>query len=429
MEKTISAFESANDVLVGGVNSPVRAYKTVGGDPIFLKSGKGANVTAIDNQSYIDYVLSYGPLLAGHAHESVIADIHNTMIKGTTFGAPTENETRLAKSIRRFFPSCEKVRLVNSGTEATMSAIRLARGATKRDVIVKFNGCYHGHVDALLVAMGSGGLTLGKPSSAGIPEDVTKNTRVLEFNDTESLIQLFEKEGDHIAAIIMEPVCGNMGVVIPDDAFIKACRSLCDDHGALLIFDEVMTGFRAGKHGAQGAFNIEPDITCLGKVIGGGLPCAAYGGKSHIMDHLAPLGDVYQAGTLSGNPLAVAAGLSMMNLIESYNVYELAERQTQTLVQGLSNAIQESSVPAKVVHMGTMFTVFFTNHSIKNVHDVNQCDMNMLNRYFHHMKAHNILIPPSQYEANFVSSEHNDEIIEATIHAFQLFLNDNDNQS
>ena len=327
----MSAFEEANDVLVGGVNSPVRAYKSVGGEPVFLKSGKGAQVTAIDNQTYIDYVLSYGPLLAGHAPESVLSDIHNTMIKGTTFGAPTENETQLAKSIRSFFPSCEKVRLVNSGTEATMSAIRLARGATKRDVIVKFNGCYHGHVDSLLVAMGSGGLTLGKPSSAGIPDDVTKHTRVLEYNDTESLVALFESEGNHIAAIIMEPVCGNMGVVLPEASFMETCRKLCTDYGSLLIFDEVMTGFRAGKHGAQGAFNIAPDITCLGKVIGGGLPCAAYGGRADVMNHLAPLGDVYQAGTLSGNPLAVAAGRSMMRLIEDYGIYEKAEKQTQNL--------------------------------------------------------------------------------------------------
>ncbi len=425
MDKTISAFDDAKDVLVGGVNSPVRAYKAVGGDPIFLKSGKGGQVTDQNNATYIDYVLSYGPLLAGHAHDSVIADIHNTMIKGTTFGAPTVKETALAKAIREFFPSCEKIRLVNSGTEATMSAIRLARGATKRDLIVKFNGCYHGHVDALLVAMGSGGLTLGKPSSAGIPEDVTKNTRVLEFNDTESLIQLFEKEGDHIAAIIMEPVCGNMGVVIPDDAFINACRSLCDDHGALLIFDEVMTGFRAGKHGAQGVYNVTPDLTCLGKVIGGGLPCAAYGGRKDIMDHLAPLGDVYQAGTLSGNPLAVAAGLSMMHLIKSYGVYETAEKQAQKLVQGVRDAIRTSQAPIQVGSIGTMFTVFFTNQPIKNVGDVNHCDMAMFNRYFHHMKSHNILVPPSQYEANFVSSEHHDAMIEKTVGVFADFLNEN----
>ncbi|RAP24032.1 glutamate-1-semialdehyde-2,1-aminomutase [Candidatus Marinamargulisbacteria bacterium SCGC AG-343-K17] len=422
MEKTISAFDEASEVLVGGVNSPVRAYKSVGGEPVFLKSGKGAMVTSIDNQSYIDYVLSYGPLLAGHAPESMISDIHNAMIKGTTFGAPTENETQLAKSIRSFFPSCEKIRLVNSGTEATMSAIRLARGATKRDVIVKFNGCYHGHVDSLLVAMGSGGLTLGKPSSAGIPDDITKNTRVLEFNDTEALTNLFEKEGAHIAAIIMEPVCGNMGVVIPDQTFITACRQLCDDHGSLLIFDEVMTGFRVGKHGAQGVFNIEADITCLGKVIGGGLPCAAYGGKSDIMNHLAPIGDVYQAGTLSGNPLAVAAGRSMMQLIESYGVYEKAEEQAKKIVQGMDVAIKAVKAPIQVISIGTMFTVFFTDQPIKSVNDVNHCDMEMFNRYFHYMKSNNILIPPSQYEANFVSSEHNDDIISTTLKVFTHFL-------
>tara|TARA_Y100001935_G_scaffold255474_1_gene268786 strand:- start:1754 stop:3034 length:1281 start_codon:yes stop_codon:yes gene_type:complete len=422
MKKIMNALDEANDVLVGGVNSPVRAYKSVGGDPIFLKSGKGAKVTSIDHQTYIDYVLSYGPLLAGHAPDSVLSDIHNTMIKGTTFGAPTENETQLAKSIRSFFPTCEKVRLVNSGTEATMSAIRLARGATKRHLIVKFNGCYHGHVDALLVAMGSGGLTLGQPSSAGIPEDVTKYTRVLEFNDTESLIQCFEKEGRHIAAIIMEPVCGNMGVVLPTQSFISTCRKLCTDYGSILIFDEVMTGFRAGKFGAQGVYNVQPDITCLGKVIGGGLPCAAYGGKAEIMNHLAPIGEVYQAGTLSGNPLAVAAGRSMMRLIEDYNIYEKAERQTQKLVQGFREAIQSVNAPIQVSAIGTMFTVFFSKAPIHNVADVNQCNMNDFKRYFHFMKDHQILIPPSQYEANFVSSEHDDAVIQKTVEVFTKFL-------
>lgn len=418
----MNAFDEANDVLVGGVNSPVRAYKSVGGDPIFLKSGKGPRVTSIDHQTYIDYVLSYGPLLAGHAPDSVLSDIHNTMIKGTTFGAPTENETQLAKSIRSFFPTCEKVRLVNSGTEATMSAIRLARGATKRHLIVKFNGCYHGHVDALLVAMGSGGLTLGRPSSAGIPDDVTKCTRVLEFNNTESLIECFENEGDHIAAIIMEPVCGNMGVVLPSQLFISTCRKLCTDYGSILIFDEVMTGFRAGKFGAQGVYNVQPDITCLGKVIGGGLPCAAYGGRSDIMNYLAPIGDVYQAGTLSGNPLAVAAGQSMMRLIEEYNIYEKAERQTQKLVQGFRDAIQFVNAPIQVSAIGTMFTVFFNEFPIRNVSDVNQCNMNEFKRYFHFMKDHHILIPPSQYEANFVSSEHDDAVIQETVEVFTKFL-------
>lgn len=418
----MNAFDDANDVLVGGVNSPVRAYKSVGGDPIFLKSGKGAKVTCIDHQTYIDYVLSYGPLLAGHASDSVLSDIHNTMIKGTTFGAPTESETQLAKSIRSFFPTCEKVRLVNSGTEATMSAIRLARGATKRHLIVKFNGCYHGHVDALLVAMGSGGLTLGQPSSAGIPDDVTKYTRVLEFNDAESLIQCFEEEGEHIAAIIMEPVCGNMGVVLPSQSFIDTCRKLCTDYGSILIFDEVMTGFRAGKFGAQGVYNVRPDITCLGKVIGGGLPCAAYGGRADIMNHLAPIGDVYQAGTLSGNPLAVAAGQSMMRLIEEYHIYEKAERQTQQLVQGFREAIQSVNAPIQVSAIGTMFTVFFSESPIHNVSDVNQCNMNEFKRYFHFMKDHHILIPPSQYEANFVSCEHDDAIIQETVDVFTKFL-------
>ncbi len=424
MKTTISAFDEASDVLVGGVNSPVRAYNSVGGEPVFLSSGKGANVTSIDGKSYIDYVLSYGPLLAGHAPDSLIADVHNTLIKGTTFGAPTKKETALAKSIRRFFPSCEKIRLVNSGTEATMSAIRLARGATKRDIIIKFDGHYHGHVDALLVAAGSGGLTLGKPSSSGIPDDVTKNTRVLPFNSTTAIVECFKEEGNQIAAIIMEPVCGNMGVVLPDASFLDACVAQCKAHGALLIFDEVMTGFRAGKHGAQGVYNVTPDITCLGKVIGGGLPCAAYGGRADIMNHLAPLGDVYQAGTLSGNPLAVSAGLSMMQLIESFGVYERAEAQTTQLVNGIQSAIDRAKAPMQVNAIGTMFTVFFSNQPIHNVGDVNACDMGMFNRYFHYLKDNGILIPPSQYEANFVSSEHSDEIVHHTIGVVTQFINE-----
>ncbi len=425
METRKNEFEEAKDILVGGVNSPVRAYKSVGGDPLFLKSGKGALVTGEDNHSYIDYVLSYGPLLAGHAPESVIADIHNSMIKGTTFGAPTVKETALAKMIQKFFPSCEKIRLVNSGTEATMSAVRLVRGATKRSIIVKFDGCYHGHVDSLLVATGSGGLTLGKPSSAGIPEDVTRNTRVLPFNDIKALKELFLKDGDQIAAIIMEPICGNMGVVPATKAFLKECRLQCDNVGSLLIFDEVMTGFRAAKSGAQGYFNIQPDVTCLGKVIGGGLPCAAYGGKKEIMDHLAPIGDVYQAGTLSGNPLAVAAGISMMHLINSYGVYEKAEKQTKKLVDGIQKIIRENNLPMQVNAVGTMFTLFFTNKPIRNVNDVNQCDFKMFNRYFHFLKDNHILLPPSQYEACFVSSEHNDKIINKTIKVFSEFVKDN----
>ncbi len=417
-------FKDAQDILVGGVNSPVRAYKSVGGEPLFVKSGKGALITSQNNETLIDYVLSYGPLLAGHAPESVIADIHNSMIKGTTFGAPTTNETKLAKLIQKFFPSCEKIRLVNSGTEATMSAVRLVRGATKRDVIVKFDGCYHGHVDSLLVATGSGGLTLGKPSSAGIPEDVTKNTRVLPFNDIEQLKALFKTEGANIAAIIMEPICGNMGVVPAQKEFLEECRLQCNKYGALLVFDEVMTGFRAGKNGAQGVFNVTPDVTCLGKVIGGGLPCAAYGGKKEIMDHLAPIGDVYQAGTLSGNPLAVSAGISMMQLIDQYGIYEKAEAQSLKLVSGIKKVISKNKVPMQVNAVGTMFTVFFTNHPINNVNDVNQCDFKMFNRYFHYLKKHNILIPPSQYEACFISSEHNDKLVKETLEVIQRFIDE-----
>ena len=422
MTKTLTSFDDAKDIFIGGVNSPVRAYNAVGGSPVFIKSGKGAIVTDEDNKRYIDYVLSYGPLLAGHANDAVISDLHNAIIKGTTFGAPTTRETSLGKAIRAFFPSMEKMRFVNSGTEATMSAIRLARGATKRSIIVKFEGCYHGHVDSLLVAAGSGALTLGKPSSMGIPEDITKNTRVLPYNDPTALKALFDAEGDKIAAIIMEPICGNMGVIQANQEFILACRELTSSVGALLIFDEVMTGFRANKYGGQRVLNITPDLTCLGKVIGGGLPCAAYGGRTDIMNHLAPIGDVYQAGTLSGNPLAITAGLSMVDLINDYNVYDKAETQTQTLIAGLQAAISQKDAPITINHVGTMFTVFFTNQSVVRLADVNACDLDMFKTYFHFMKDHGILLPPSQYEANFVSSEHSDQLIEKTIDIFKLFL-------
>ena len=423
MSNKMSNFEAAKNVLVGGVNSPVRAYNAVGGDPLFIKYGSGAHVISENNKRYIDYVLSYGPLLAGHANESVIADLHNAIIKGTTFGAPTVKETSLATEVKSFFPSIDKVRFVNSGTEATMSAIRLSRAVTKRDIILKFEGCYHGHVDSLLVSAGSGGLTLGKPTSAGIPDVVTSQTRVLPYNNTQRLEAYFKEEGDKTAAIIMEPVCGNMGVILPSKEFIKACRDLSKKYGALLIFDEVMTGFRANKYGVQGALNVYPDITCLGKVIGGGLPCAAYGGKAKFMDHLAPLGNVYQAGTLSGNPLAVTAGLSMMQLIKEFNVYEKAEQQTTKLVTGLKQLIKKNKVPIQVQSMGTMFTVFFKDGELLNLSDVSQCDMDQFKKYFHFMKTEGIIIPPSQYEANFVSSEHNDDVIDQTLNAFEKFLN------
>ncbi|MEK9726833.1 MAG: glutamate-1-semialdehyde 2,1-aminomutase [Candidatus Margulisiibacteriota bacterium] len=417
-----TAFEAAKNVLVGGVNSPVRAYNAVGGDPVFMKSGSGPYVMAENNDRYIDYVLSYGPLLAGHANETVIADLHNAIIKGTTFGAPTIKETSLAETIRSFFPSMDKIRFVNSGTEATMSAIRLSRAVTKRDIIVKFEGCYHGHVDSLLVAAGSGGLTLGKPTSDGIPEAITNQTRVLRYNDVDQLTAFFQAEGNQVAAIIMEPVCGNMGVILPSMEFLNACRNLTNSHGALLIFDEVMTGFRAHKNGVQGMYDVIPDITCLGKVIGGGLPCAAYGGSRQIMDHLAPIGNVYQAGTLSGNPLAVTAGLAMMQLIKDFDVYDKAETQTTTLVSGLNEMIKQQQLPITINAVGTMFTVFFHKGPLHNLNDVSQCDMEMFKNYFHFMKSNGIIIPPSQYEANFVSSEHNDEVIETTLRTFKRFI-------
>jgi glutamate-1-semialdehyde 2,1-aminomutase len=421
-------FADAQSVLVGGVNSPVRAYKAVGRDPIFIESGKGPYVTSVEGKRYCDYVLSYGPLLAGHAHDMVIADIHNAIIKGTSFGAPTRHETALAKRIQSMMPAMQTIRFVNSGTEATMSAIRLARGATNRSHLVKFEGGYHGHVDSLLVSAGSGGLTLGTPSSAGIPHEVTAFTHVIPFNDTAALTTCFDQYGAQIAALIMEPVCGNMGVVLPDPEFLHACRRITSDHGSLLIFDEVMTGFRVHKNGAQGHYGIAPDITCLGKVIGGGLPCAAYGGSTALMHHVSPLGPVYQAGTLSGNPLAMRAGLAMMSLIADYGVYETAERQTHRLVAGIQHLCQANNVAMQVNALGTMFTVFFSATPVRSLTDVNNSNTDLFKAYFNYMVDHGILIPPSPYEANFVSSEHNDAVIDDTLAVIQGFIRDHHNQ-
>lgn len=412
-------FKDASEHLVGGVNSPVRAFKAVGGEPIFFKSGKGAYLRSEDDQEYLDYVQSWGPLILGHANAKVVDAIKASAEKGTSFGAPTESETILAKKVHQLIPSIEKVRFVSSGTEATMSALRLARGATKKSIIIKFDGAYHGHADSLLVAAGSGGLTLSQPDSAGVPKSFVQHTRVLPYNDEKALENCFNEEGDRIAGIIIEPVSGNMGVVPATASFLQLCRDLCDQHESLLIFDEVMTGFRAHLNGAQAHYKITPDLTCLGKVIGGGMPCAAYGGKAHIMDKLAPLGPVYQAGTLSGNPCAMAAGLATLEQLNPEN-FQIAVERCKTLVDGVKQAAIDNNIPLCAQQVGTMFTFFYTDKpQMQNLSDVQTCDMDRFNTMFHHLLTHKIYTAPSQYEANFMSLCHTIDDIQNTISAYR----------
>ncbi|MBT5856194.1 glutamate-1-semialdehyde 2,1-aminomutase [bacterium] len=418
MPQSEALFNDAQQVLVGGVNSPVRAFKSVGGSPIYMKEGKGPYLISEDGESYVDYVLSWGPMILGHAHHDVTAAIQATVSKGTSFGTSNRLEIDLAKAIQGFYPSCEKLRFVSSGTEATMSAVRLARGVTGRDIIVKFEGCYHGHVDSLLVAAGSGALTMGHPDSAGVPKAFAETTRVLPYNDIEAVKALFSVEGDRIAAIICEPVAGNMGVVLPEPGFLETLRGCCDQSGALLIFDEVMCGFRVSLNGAQGRFGVRPDITCLGKVIGGGMPVGAYGGRADIMDQLSPLGPVYQAGTLSGNPVAMAAGLETLTQLKTTEAYSRAELLTTELVSGMRDIIQSKGVSATITQCGTMFTLFFTDKRVTCLADASLGDMARFNHYFHTMLAGGIYGPPSAYEACFLSSVHGDIEIAKTLEVF-----------
>ena len=419
MSRSQTLFEDASHYLVGGVNSPVRAFKSVGGEPIFFKHGNGAYMTSEDDKTYIDYVQSWGPLILGHANPEVVNAIKRAAELGTSFGAPTASETILAKKVQELVPSLEKLRFVSSGTEATMSALRLARGYSKKSLIIKFDGAYHGHADSLLVAAGSGGLTLSQPDSAGVPKSFVQHTRVLPYNDMKALENCFKEEGEHIAGIIIEPVSGNMGVVPATPQFLAQCRSLCDRYNAVLIFDEVMTGFRAHLNGAQAHYHITPDLSCLGKVVGGGMPCAAYGGKAEIMDKLAPLGPVYQAGTLSGNPCAMAAGLATLSQLNSGN-FKVATERTQALVEGVTNAAKEEGIPLCAQSIGTMFTFFYTEKStIQNLEDVKTCDMDRFRIMYHHLLKHGIYMAPSQYEANFMSLCHTVDDIQTTISAFR----------
>ena len=416
--KSERLFATAIELIPGGVNSPVRAFRGVGGTPVFLKSAKGAMVTDVDGKSYIDYVGSWGPMILGHADDEVVAALQEVATKGTSFGAPTELEVELAQEVIDAVPSIEMVRMVSSGTEATMAAIRLARGVTGRTRIVKFEGCYHGHGDSLLVKAGSGVATLGLPDSPGVPAVLAENTITLPFNDVEALEKAFSNHAD-IAAVIIEPVVGNMGCVPPRTGYLEAVRAVTTKHGALLIFDEVMTGFRLARGGAQERYGIRPDITTLGKIIGGGLPVGAYGGSREIMNHVAPAGPVYQAGTLSGNPLSMTAGLVTLRRLRDKTVYERLENSSRRLCEGLARAAQDAGVKSTINRVGSMWTSFFTDEPVMDWATANKCDREMYGRFFHAMLQAGVYLAPSQFEAAFVSLAHTDEIIDQTIAAAQ----------
>ncbi len=416
-ERSRALFESSQAVIPGGVNSPVRAFRAVGGTPIFFRSGRGARVTDEDGREYIDYVGSWGPLILGHAHPEVLEAVGAAAARGLSFGAPTALELEMAELLTKALPSIEQVRLVSSGTEAVMSALRLARGFTGRSVVVKFEGCYHGHSDFLLVKAGSGALTFGNPTSAGVPPELTAHTLVLDYNDTQQVTEAFAKYGDRIAAVVLEPIAGNMNFVRPTLEFVKALSALCSKHGALLVFDEVMTGFRVGPQGAQGLFGIRPDITTLGKVIGGGMPVGAFGGRRDVMAKLAPLGPVYQAGTLSGNPVAVSAGLATLKRVLEPGFFERLGQATETLVEGLVREARAAGVPFSGASAGGMFGLFFRDRAPTSFAEVMQSDREAFNRFFHAMLERGIYLAPSAYEAGFVSSAHRPEDIDATVAA------------
>ncbi|MDW0109661.1 glutamate-1-semialdehyde 2,1-aminomutase [Sporosarcina aquimarina] len=415
--KSQAAFKEAVELMPGGVNSPVRAFKSVNMDPIFMESGKGAIITDIDGNEYIDYVLSWGPLILGHAEEGVVSAIQQAAVKGSSFGAPTLLENELAELVIDRVPSIEMVRMVSSGTEATMSVLRLARGYTKRNLILKFEGCYHGHGDSLLIKAGSGVATLGLPDSPGVPEGVAKNTITVPYNDLESLKVAFKEYGDDLAGVIVEPVAGNMGVVPPQPEFLQELRKLTEENGTLLIFDEVMTGFRVGYNCAQGHFGVTPDLTCLGKVIGGGLPVGAYGGKREIMEHIAPAGTVYQAGTLSGNPLAMTAGIETLKRLnpESYDHFMKLGDQ---LEEGFRAAATANNIPHTVNRAGSMIGFFFTNEEVIDYESAKTSDLKLFAEYYRLMAEEGIFLPPSQFEGMFLSSAHTEAHIAKTVEAF-----------
>ncbi|QTA78886.1 Glutamate-1-semialdehyde 2,1-aminomutase [Desulfonema limicola] len=410
-------FEEAREIIPGGVNSPVRACKSVGSAPLFIDQAQGSRIIDADGNIYIDYVGSWGPMILGHRHPEVIKLLEFTLTRGTSYGAPTVMEVRLAEMIIEAVPSMEMVRMVNSGTEAAMSAIRLARGFTGRDTIIKFDGCYHGHADSLLVEAGSGVATLGIPGSPGVPQSFVDHTLSLPYNDIEAVKSVMDKKGDKIACIIVEPVAGNMGCVPPVPGFLEALREQTQKHGSLLIFDEVMTGFRVAHGGAQALYNITPDLTCLAKIIGGGLPVGAYGGRRDIMEKIAPQGPVYQAGTLSGNPLAMAAGVATLKLLKEPGFYEALEEKAKRLAIGLQGAAVVAGIPAFFTRAGSMLGMFFTDREVKNFDDAKTSNLEMFTAYYKGMREKGIYLAPSQFEAGFVSSAHTNEDIDETVRA------------
>ena len=418
MSRSQELFEQALYHIPGGVNSPVRAFRGVGGDPVFVERASGAYFYDPDGNRYIDYVGSWGPMILGHAHPAVISTVQKTVQNGLSFGAPTAIETEMANKVCELVPSMDMVRMVSSGTEATMSAIRLARGYTGRDKILKFEGCYHGHSDSLLVKAGSGALTLGEPSSPGVPVSLAEHTLTLDYNNLEQVQELFDKMGEQIACIIVEPVAGNMNCIPPVAGFLEGLRELCDQYGSVLIFDEVMTGFRVSLGGAQGYYGITPDLTTLGKIIGGGMPVGAFGGKREIMEKIAPLGPVYQAGTLSGNPVAMAAGLQTLELIATPGFYDVLSAITEKLASGLVAQAEKAGVPLTYNQIGGMFGIFFTDApAVENFAQATACNQDAFKQFFHSMLDHGIYMAPSSYEAGFVSSAHSDDDISATLEA------------
>ena len=415
--KSLEAWDKSQHFIPGGVNSPVRNFSKVGGNPRFIRRGAGSKVYDIDGNRYIDYVASWGPLVLGHADSRVIEAIKGTMVNGTSFGAPTTQETELAEIIVNAVPSIEKVRMVSSGTEATMSAIRLARGYTGRDKVIKIEGCYHGHVDSLLAEAGSGVATFGLPECEGIPADFTRHTLVVPFNDVDAVRRTIEAHPDQIACLILEPIMGNMGIIPPQDGYLSELREITSEHGVVLIFDEVITGFRVAYGGAQSLYGVTPDMTCLGKIIGGGMPVGAYGGKEEIMRHIAPEGDVYQAGTLSGNPLAMSAGIAALNALAEPGVYEQLESRASHLADGLKDATKRHGINAFHSRVGSMLMLFFTDVEVTNADGARTSDTERFSEYFGELLERGVYVAPSQFEAGFVSLAHSEADIDATVRA------------
>lgn len=422
-------FRIAQKIIPGGVNSPVRACRSVGTDPLFIARADGCHIYDVQGNAYIDYIGSWGPMILGHRHPAVIDALSKVIGLGTSYGAPTALEIELAQLVVDAVPSVEMIRMVNSGTEATMSAIRLARGVTKRNMILKFDGCYHGHADTLLVSAGSGVATLSIAGSPGVPESFVEHTLSIPFNDLDALKKVMTMNGDHLAAVIVEPICGNMGFVEPLPGFLQAIREQCDQYGALLIFDEVMTGFRVAYGGAQSLYGINPDLTCFGKIIGGGLPVGAYGGRRDIMSQIAPAGPVYQAGTLSGNPLAMAAGIATLKELSRPGVYQALDATSDKLLNGLVQAAKQNDIPVAAARAGSMLGLFFTEQTVHDFEAAKQSDLGRFSAYYQKMRSRGVYLAPSQFEALFVSTAHDDEAIETTIRAAeQVFseLRDND---